>query len=55
VEDNIEYPHKLHYQNKLTLLYSYKNKSCVHAKNIMIKIKLVLRKENIQDKIISPK
>jgi hypothetical protein len=38
---------------KLAVLYSYDNKSCVHAKHIMIKIKLMLWKENIQDQIIS--
>jgi hypothetical protein len=42
VEDSIEYPHKSYCQNKLTVLYSYDNKSCVHAKHIMIKIKLML-------------
>jgi hypothetical protein len=36
----------------LAVLYSY-NKSRVHAKHIMIKIKLMLWKENIQDQYIS--
>jgi hypothetical protein len=27
---------------ELTVLYSYDNKSCVHAKHIVIKIKLML-------------
>jgi hypothetical protein len=40
---------------ELTVLYSYDNKSCVHAKHIVIKIKIkiMLWKENIQDQIIS--
>jgi hypothetical protein len=38
---------------ELIVLYSYDNKSCVHAKHIMIKIKLMLWKENIQNQIIS--
>jgi hypothetical protein len=38
---------------ELAVLYSYDNKSCVHAKYIIIKIKLMLWKENIQDQIIS--
>jgi hypothetical protein len=38
---------------ELTVIYSYDNKSCVHAKYIVIKIKLMLWKENIQDQIIS--
>jgi hypothetical protein len=36
---------------ELAVLYSYDNKSCVHAKHIVIK--LILWKENIQDQIIS--
>jgi hypothetical protein len=38
---------------ELAVLYSYDNNLCVHAKHIMIKIKLMLWKENIQDQIIS--
>jgi hypothetical protein len=38
---------------ELAVLYSYDNKSCVHAKHIVIKIKFMLWKENIQDQIIS--
>jgi hypothetical protein len=38
---------------ELTVLYSYNNKSCVHAKHIVIKIKLMLWNENIQDQIIN--
>jgi hypothetical protein len=38
---------------ELTVLYSYDNKSCVRAKHIVIKIKLMLWKKNIQDQIIS--
>jgi hypothetical protein len=53
VEDNIEYPHKSYCRNKQVVLYSYENKSCVHNKHIVIKIKLILSKENIQDQIIS--
>jgi hypothetical protein len=53
VEDIVEYPHKSYCQNRLAVLYSYDNKSCVHAKHIVIKIKLVLQKENIHDQIIS--
>jgi hypothetical protein len=55
VEGNFEYPHKLYCRNKLAAFYSYDNKLCVHAKHIVIKIKLMLRKENIQDQIISLK
>jgi hypothetical protein len=40
---------------ELVVLYSYDNKSCVHAKHIVIKIKLMLWKEDIQDQIISLK
>jgi hypothetical protein len=42
VEDSIEYPHKSYYRNKLAVIYSYDNKSCVHVKHIVIKIKLML-------------
>jgi hypothetical protein len=38
---------------ELAVLYSYDNKSCVYVKHIVIKIKLMLWKENIQDQIIS--
>jgi hypothetical protein len=55
VEGNFEYPHKIYCRNKLAAFYSYDNKLCVHAKHIVIKIKLMLRKENIQDQIISLK
>jgi hypothetical protein len=53
VEDSFEYPHKSYRWNKLSLLYSYDNKLCVHFKYIMIKIKLVLQKKNIHDQIVS--
>jgi hypothetical protein len=42
VEDSSEYPHKSYCQNKLAVLYSYDNKSSVHVKHIVIKIKLML-------------
>jgi hypothetical protein len=42
VKDSFEYPHKSYCQNKLTLLYSYGNKSCVRAKYIVIKIEFML-------------
>jgi hypothetical protein len=38
---------------ELAVLYSYDNKYFVHAKHIVIKIKLMLWKKNIQDQIIS--
>jgi hypothetical protein len=38
----IEYPHKSYCWNKMVVYYSYDNKSCVHVKHIVIKIKLVL-------------
>jgi hypothetical protein len=38
---------------ELIVLYSYDNKSYVHVKHIVIKIKLMLWKENIQDQIIN--
>jgi hypothetical protein len=53
VEDNFEYPHKSDCRNKLAVLYSYDNKSCVDAKHIVIKIEFMLWTENIQDQIIS--
>jgi hypothetical protein len=53
VEDNIEYPHKSYCQNKLVVRYSYDNKSCIYAKYIVIKIKLVLWKKNIPNQILS--
>jgi hypothetical protein len=34
---------------ELAVFYSYDNKSYVHAKHIVIKIKLMLWKDNIQD------
>jgi hypothetical protein len=37
----------------LVVLYSYDNKFCVYVKHIVIMIKLMLWKENIQDQIIS--
>jgi hypothetical protein len=42
VEDSSEYPHKSYCRNKLAVLYSYDNKSSVHVKHIVIKIKLML-------------
>jgi hypothetical protein len=36
VVDNIECPLQLYCWNKLAVLYSYGNKSCVHAKHIVI-------------------
>jgi hypothetical protein len=53
VEDSFEYPHKSYCRDKLAVLYSYDNKSCVHTKHIVIKIKFMLLKENIQNQIIS--
>jgi hypothetical protein len=53
VEYNFEYLHKSYRRDMLAVLHSYDNKSCVHAKYIMIKIKFILCKENIQDQIIS--
>jgi hypothetical protein len=38
---------------ELVVLYSYDNKSCVHVKHIVIKIKLILWNVDIQDQIIS--
>jgi hypothetical protein len=42
VEDSTEYPHKSYCKNMLTVLYSYNNKSRVHTKHIVIKVKLML-------------
>jgi hypothetical protein len=53
VKDNFKYPHKSHSRNKLPVLYFYDNKLCVHAKHIILKIKLVLWKKDIQDQIVS--
>jgi hypothetical protein len=53
VEDNIEYPHESYRRNRLVVIYSYDNKSCVHAEHIEIKIELMLWKDNIQDQIIN--
>jgi hypothetical protein len=53
VEDSIEYPHKSYCRNKLAVFYFYDNKSCVHVKHIVIKIKFMLWKENIQVQTIS--
>jgi hypothetical protein len=36
VIDNIECPFQLYYWNKLAVLYSYDNKSCVHVKHTVI-------------------
>jgi hypothetical protein len=36
VVDSIECPLQLYCWNKLVVLYSYDNKSCVHAKHIVI-------------------
>jgi hypothetical protein len=38
---------------ELAVLYSYNNKSCVHAEHNVIKIKPMLWKENIQNQIIN--
>jgi hypothetical protein len=38
---------------ELAVFYSYDNKYCVYVEHIVIKIKLILWKENIQDQIIS--
>jgi hypothetical protein len=36
MEDSFEYPLQLYCWNKLAVVYSYDNESCVHAKHIMI-------------------
>jgi hypothetical protein len=46
VVDSIEYPLQLDCWNKLAVLYSYDNESCIHAKHIVImNIFYVVKKE----------
>jgi hypothetical protein len=42
VKDNTKYPHKSYCRNRLAVFYSYDNKSCVHAKHMVITIKFML-------------
>jgi hypothetical protein len=53
VVDSIEWPLLLYCWNKLAVLYSYDNKSCVHAKYIMIMnmFCVVQKEEDIQDQV----
>jgi hypothetical protein len=55
VVDIIECPLQLYCWNKLAVLYSYDNKSCVHAKHIVIMnmFYIVKKEEDIQDQVIS--
>jgi hypothetical protein len=53
VKDSIEYPHKSYCRSKLVVIYFHDNKAYVHVKHIVIKIKLMLWKKNIQDQTIS--
>jgi hypothetical protein len=55
VVDSIEYPLQLDCWNKLAVLYSYDNESCIHAKHIVIMniFYVVKKEEDIQDQVIS--
>jgi hypothetical protein len=50
--DSVEYPLQLYCWNKLAVLYSYDNESCVHAKHIMI-MNMLWKGEDIQDQVVS--